>query len=102
MRKRISTKELVLRLSACGESKMSEDLEKRGWNKRTTIGEPRLTEIVELYKSLGYEVRVEPVKLDELDDDCKKCYADEAEEVKTVYVKKREGRTASDILTDSD
>lgn len=68
---------------------MSEELEKEGWIKRTTIGEPRLSEIVELYKSLGYEVRVEPVKLDELDEDCKRCYENEADEVKTVYVRKK-------------
>ena len=68
---------------------MSEELEKMGWIKRTTIGEPRLSEIVELYKSLGYEVRIEPVKLDALDDDCKRCYENEVDEVKTVYVKKK-------------
>ena len=68
---------------------MSEELEQKGWIKRTTIGEPRLSEIVELYKSLGYEVRVEPVKIDELDEECRRCYKNEANEVKTVYVKKK-------------
>jgi hypothetical protein len=64
-------------------------MEKEGWIKQTTIGEPRLSEIVELYKSLGYEVRLEPVKLDELDEECRKCYEGEIDEVKTVYVKKK-------------
>ena len=68
---------------------MSEELEKKGWIKRTTIGEPRLSEIVELYKSLGYEVRLEPVKLDELDEECRSCYESEIGEVKTVYVRKK-------------
>lgn len=80
---------------------MSGELEQKGWVKRTTTTEPRLSEIVELYKSLGYEVRVEPVRLDELDDDCRRCYEDEVEEVKTVYVKKKAGKTASDFLSDS-
>lgn len=80
---------------------MSERLENEGWIKRTTTTEPRLSEIVELYKSLGYEVRVEPVRLDELDDDCRTCYENEVEEVKTVYVKKKEGRTASNLLSDT-
>jgi len=83
------------------KSNMSEELEKKGWIKQTTTGEPRLGEIVELYKSLGYEVRVEPVRLDELDDDCRRCSEDWADDVKTVYVKKKEGRVASNILTDS-
>ena len=65
------------------------ELEKGGWIKQTTIGEPRLSEIVELYKSLGYEVRLEPVKLDELDEECRKCYEDEGDKVKTVYVRKK-------------
>jgi len=65
------------------------ELEKEGWIKQTTIGEPRLSEIIELYKSLGYEVRLEPVKLDELDEECRKCYEDEGDKVKTVYVRKK-------------
>ena len=68
---------------------MTEEPEKEGWIKRTTIGEPRLSEIVELYKSLGYEVRVEPVKLDELDEECIRCYENENDEAKTVYVRKK-------------
>jgi hypothetical protein len=80
---------------------MSEELEKKGWIKRTTIGEPRLSEIVELYKSLGYEVRVEPVRLDELDDDCRRCYQDDIDAVKTVYIKKKDDKAASNLLSDS-
>ena len=67
------------------------ELEKEEWIKQTTIGEPRLSEIVELYKSLGYEVRLEPVKLDELDEECRRCYALEGDKVKTVYVRKKKG-----------
>jgi len=67
----------------------AKELGKAGWVKQTTIGEPRLSEIVELYKSLGYEVRLEPVRLDELDEECRRCYEGEIDEVKTVYVRKR-------------
>ncbi|MDH4221436.1 MAG: hypothetical protein OEV19_01690, partial [Candidatus Bathyarchaeota archaeon] len=65
------------------------ELGEEGWVKQTTIGEPRLGEIVELYKSLGYEVRLEPVRLDELDEECRRCYESEIDEVKTVYVRKK-------------
>jgi len=64
-------------------------LEKEGWVRQTTIGEPRLSEIVELYKSLGYEVHLEPVTLDELDEECRKCYEGEIDKVKTVYIRKK-------------
>jgi len=67
------------------------ELEKEGWVKQTTIGEPRLSEIVELYNSLGYEVRLEPVVLEELDKECRECYEREGEieKVKTVYVRRK-------------
>ena len=67
------------------------ELEKEGWIKQTTIGEPRLSEIAELYESLGYEVWLEPVMLDELDEDCRRCYELEGDKVKTVYVRKKKG-----------
>ncbi len=65
------------------------ELAEEGWVKQTTIGEPRLSEIVELYKSLGYEVRLESVKLDELYEECRRCYESEIDEVKTVYARKK-------------
>ncbi len=68
---------------------MSEELEKEGWVKRTTIDEPRLSEITELYKSLGYEVRVEPVKVEDLDEGCRRCYQNQIDKIRTVYVRKR-------------
>ena len=68
---------------------MSKELEKEGWLKRTTIGEPRLSEIVELYKSLGYEVRIEPVTLEDMDNDCRRCYENNVDKVGTVYVRKK-------------
>jgi hypothetical protein len=77
------------------------ELGKNGWIKRTIMREPRLSEIVELYKFLGYEVRVEQVRLDELDDDCRRCYEDETNDVRTVYIRKKAGKAASDILLDS-
>lgn len=69
--------------------KLSKEVEKEGWNKQTTIGEPRLSEIVELYKSLGYEVRVEPATLDDLNEECRRCYGNEIDELKTVYTRKK-------------
>jgi len=70
---------------------MSEELEKEGWIKRTTIGESRLREIVDEYKSLGFEVHLEPVNLDELDEECRRCYENDVNKFKTVYVRKRRG-----------
>ena len=70
---------------------MSEELKKQGWVKRTIIGEPRLSEIVEEYKALGFEVHLEPVNLEEMDEECRRCYEKEVDKFKTVYVRKRRG-----------
>jgi signal recognition particle subunit SEC65 len=67
---------------------MSKELEKQGWIKRTTIDEPRLSEIVEEYESLGYEVHLEDVKLEDLDQKCRKCYVNQIKKLKTVYIRK--------------
>ncbi len=37
----------------------SAKLAQQGWILRTTIGEPRLSEVVENYRAMGYEVHVE-------------------------------------------
>ncbi|HUU87754.1 hypothetical protein JJE00_06605 [Candidatus Bathyarchaeota archaeon] len=67
---------------------MSEQLEKDGWIKRTTIDEPRLSEIILEYESLGYEVHLEPVTLEDLGEECKKCYQSQIDKLKNVYVRK--------------
>jgi hypothetical protein len=68
---------------------MSEELEKEGWIRRTTIDGPRLSEIVSEYKSLGYEVHLEPIKPEDFDEQCKSCYISQIDKLKTVYIRKR-------------
>ena len=51
--------------SACSSGGCSSEndpeflLQQQGFMRRTTIGEPRLSEVVENYKAMGYEVHVE-------------------------------------------
>lgn len=65
------------------------ELKEQGWIRQNTIGEPRLSECVELYESLGYDVHLEPVILSELDEECRKCYELEGKTgaVKTIYIR---------------
>ncbi len=70
-------------------SKREEELKKNGWMKQNTIGEPRLGECVELYKSLGYEVHLELVRPKEMTEECRKCYEKELGTVKTIYTRKK-------------
>jgi len=52
--------------SSCGLSGGANDpsfrLQQEGWVLRTTIGEPRLSEIAENYQAMGHEVHVEYFK----------------------------------------
>jgi hypothetical protein len=68
---------------------MSKELKKQGWLKCTTIDEPRLSEIIEEYESLGYEVHLEAVNLENLDKQCRKCYENQIHKLKTVYIRKK-------------
>ena len=67
-----------------------------GWKRRMVASEPRLSEIVEMYEQLGFEVRLEP--LDPQDpswdeDECTVCLDDpsQAEEMRLVYTRPKPG-----------
>ena len=68
------------------EDIMSKELEKEGWIKRNTIDDPRLSEIIEEYESLGFE----PMKLEDLDKECRICYKNQLDKLKTVYTRKKQ------------
>jgi len=70
-------------------SKREEELKKNGWIKQNTIGEPRLSECVRLYESIGYEVHLEPVNLNEMTEECRRCYEKEDETVRIIYIRKK-------------
>jgi hypothetical protein len=66
------------------------ELRKDGWNKRSALEEPRLSEIVELYISLGFEVLLEPVNPGDLGTGCSMCYQDSCDKFKMIYTRKKE------------
>lgn len=63
-------------------------LVKDGWVRRFTAEEPRLSEMKELYESLGLEVRVESGIPDE-SQECQSCFDVEGFETRyeTIYTK---------------
>lgn len=44
-----------------------------GWTRRFIGGPPRLAEMIELYRAIGHEVRTEPLKEADLEDQCAGC-----------------------------
>ncbi len=62
-----------------------------GWTRRFTVEEPRLSEMRQMYESLGLEVRIEtgiPVE----DQECRECFTVEgfAGLYETIYTRGRE------------
>lgn len=64
-----------------------EELKKDGWEKRFTMDEPRLSEMVEQYRELGFEVLTEPV--DPSSEDCMSCLERDPNRYKTIYTRKK-------------
>jgi hypothetical protein len=60
-----------------------------GWERRFTADEHRAKEAMELYSQLGYEVRAEPVRPEEMHDDCEDCKAVVAFHFQTIYTRKK-------------
>jgi hypothetical protein len=64
-------------------------LKKQGWEKQFTYDEPRLSEAVEMYESLGLEVLLETPSEEEVAGDCGVCYEGTIEKYKTIYTRKK-------------
>ena len=62
-----------------------EELKKQGWEKRFTMDEPRLSEMAEQYKELGFEVLLEPVGTSS--EECTSCITAFPERYKTIYTR---------------
>ncbi len=70
----------------------SMQLQKEGWTRRFTALGRRLSEAVELYSELGFDVRMEPVDLNEEEtagaEGCKDCFV--TMQARTIYTRPRE------------
>lgn len=80
-------------IKLAGATSREEDVEDRllraGWKRLTTIGEPRLSEIAEAYRGMGFEVHVESYKTE--GDGCTSCLDADQEMGKvigTVYTRR--------------
>jgi hypothetical protein len=60
----------------------------QGWERRFTADEQRAKEAIELYAQLGYEVRAEAVRPEELHDDCQDCRTVVSFHFQTIYTRK--------------
>ena len=59
----------------------------KDWERGFTVEEHRVSEYVELYESIGYEVRVEAATPDE-QEECQKCFKADFDNLRTIYIKR--------------
>ena len=60
-----------------------------GWERRFMTDAERATEAVELYEELGYEVRTEAVRSEDVANDCEDCQLLMLLEFQTIYTRRR-------------
>jgi hypothetical protein len=65
-----------------------EELARQGWEKQSTNDEPRLSELVETYKEIGFEIHLEPFHPDE-EPGCTECMKISPDNYKTIYIRKK-------------
>ena len=97
----MSTKKTIpIKLASANQEEEVEDrLLRQGWKRLTTIGEPRLSEIAEAYRGMGFEVHVETYKTE--GDGCTTCLDADQEMGKiigTVYTRRAEEPQQEDEL----
>ncbi|HEV2386598.1 MAG TPA: hypothetical protein VGS20_05010 [Candidatus Acidoferrales bacterium] len=62
-----------------------------GWERRFTADAQRVEEVAELYRRLGYEVRAESLRFEEVQQDCTGCHSAVASKFKTIYTRRKAG-----------
>lgn len=79
-------------LNSCSDAakQREEELKRQGWTRMFIADEPRLSEAVELYKSLGYEVHLEPTTFNEADETCRACLKVNCRKCWTIYTRKKD------------
>ena len=78
------------------EEAITRTLEDRGWRKRFVAAEPRLSEAVEMYRELGFQVRLEPVPAPEkisngppksIERKCHACFEGSEDQYRIIFTK---------------
>ena len=73
-----------------------ENLNKKGWTRRFSANEPRLSESVDVYKEAGFDVWLEPLpekdecetcNIEESDDSCQVCFEGVKDQYKIIFTR---------------
>lgn len=82
-------------------SERAKQLQQEGWTRQFLATDPRLTEAVELYRAIGYEVHLEPLTREEaiVSEDrtgCTVCFDGDEDRYKVIYIRPKRERIESD------
>ena len=75
-----------------GKKNLKDSPRGQNWERGFTVEEHRVDEYVELYESIGYEVRVEPATPDEIQD-CQACFKVDFDNLRTIYIRRNKNET---------
>jgi hypothetical protein len=70
-----------------GSAMPVDPLVQEGWERQNTLDDPRLSEVAEMYRETGFEVRFEPFDPDK-ESGCTECMRASAEKYKTIYTRR--------------
>ncbi len=82
--------------------KREEELIKAGWEKRFVACEPRLSEMADMYREIGFEVHLEPLPSKEereaegsscKEKECTACFEVNTERYRIIFTRRREENT---------
>ncbi len=82
-------------------SQREKELRRQGWRRQFVASEPRLSEVVELYQTTGFEVHLEPVpqgaKIDlKGSDGCTACFEGLEYHYRVIYTRRKRERVRRD------
>ena len=66
-----------------------DQLAAEGWIKQFITDEPHLSEAVEEYQELGFEVLLEPIDPQEMTEECTTCLMGACDRYKTIYTRRK-------------
>ncbi|MFX0004820.1 MAG: hypothetical protein ACFE9C_10860 [Candidatus Hodarchaeota archaeon] len=70
------------------ENDLEIPLRAKDWERGFTVEKNRVAEYVELYESIGYEVRVEPATPNE-SENCQECFKADFDNLRTIFIKRK-------------
>ena len=88
-----------------GNKSHLELLEEQGWSRQFIANEPRLSEAVEMYRELGFEVHLEPLPKEpecdgcagpEEEKECRVCFEGVEDQYRIIFTRPRQGKSESE------